>query len=111
MCIVNAPFTFMMKILLDLNHIIGSFAKKVLATVLQDFLIFMTLVTKSIQNNQNVKFSAYPPHKMWEYHFKLNGQSVVLQSSSSLKCYSQILCRGSAENLRFWLFCIDMVKN
>ena len=28
-----------------------------------------------------------------------------------LKCYSQILCGGSAEKFRFWLFCIDLVAN
>ncbi len=29
----------------------------------------------------------------------------------TLKCYSQILCGGCDENLRFWLFCIDLVAN
>ena len=29
----------------------------------------------------------------------------------ALKCYSLILCGGSAENIRFWLFCVDLVAN
>ena len=28
-----------------------------------------------------------------------------------LKCYSQILCGGSAENFRFCLVCVDLVAN
>ncbi len=31
--------------------------------------------------------------------------------SFHLKCYSQILCGGSAEIFRFWLFCTDLVAN
>ena len=34
--------------------------KQVLATLLQDFLVFYQFTTKSIQNNQNLKFSADP---------------------------------------------------
>ena len=39
-----------------------------------------------------------------------SGQSIV-NTAGILKCYSQILCGGSAKNFRFWLFCIDLVAN
>ncbi len=35
----------------------------------------------------------------------------IYQTGWRLKCYSQILCGGSSENSRFWLFCIDLVAN
>ena len=35
----------------------------------------------------------------------------VTINTKQLKCYSQILCGGFAENFRFWLFCIDLVGN
>ena len=40
--------------------------------------------------------------------FNFSWKVVIL---SSLKCYFQILCGGSAKNFRFWLFCIELVAN
>ena len=34
------------------------------------FLVFYDFATRSIENNKNVRFSANPPHKMWEKPFK-----------------------------------------
>ncbi len=36
---------------------------------------------------------------------------VGLDNNTQLKCYSQILCGGPAENFRFWLFCTDLMAN
>ena len=42
---------------------------------------------------------------MLAWHVKVTALAI------SLKCYSQILCGGSAEKFRFWLFYIDLVAN
>ena len=39
------------------------------------------------------------------------GISEAPPKGTELKCYSQILRGGSAENFKFWLFCIDLVAN
>ncbi len=36
---------------------------------------------------------------------------IIWTHHQDLKCYSQILYGGSAENFRFWLFCIDLAGN
>ncbi len=36
---------------------------------------------------------------------------LVKYATFNLKCYSKILCGGSAENFRFWLFCTELVAN
>ena len=41
---------------------------------------------------------------------KLKMKRYVPDDSNRLKCYSHILCGGSAENCRFWLFCVDLVN-
>ena len=51
-------YTSMLKILSDpiINHTIGR--NQVIATLTSEFLVFYHFATKSIQNNQNFKFSA-----------------------------------------------------
>ena len=37
-------------------------------------------------------------------------RALSIFSYHTLKCYSQIVYRGSPKNVRMWLFCIDLVQ-
>ena len=66
----SIALTSMLKILSELviNPIV-SFAKIKFMQLCFRMFVFYDFFTKSIQNDQNLKFPAYPPHKMWEWHF------------------------------------------
>ena len=70
--IANVPLTPMVKILSDLiiNQTIGS-SVQVNRSLQLCFRIscFLTVCHQINTNNQNLKFLADPPHKIWEKHF------------------------------------------
>ena len=62
------------------NHIIGT-SDKIIKTLQLCFRVFWfsyDFITKSMPNHHNLKFSADPQHKMWEYHFNLKQADVVI---------------------------------
>ncbi len=66
----------------------------------QSFMKWYT--SENLGQKIDFEFERCPAFVAW-----LNQQSFV----SGLKCYSQILCGGAAENFRFCLFCTDLVAN
>ena len=84
--IANAALTSMLKILsyLIINQTIG------ISVQINRSLQIKIPHQINIQNNQSLKLSADPPHKIWEWHFKLHRFSFTVRPDLSTQKLKQI---------------------